>query len=444
MWVCIVNIRYLERLWHAEKDLGCMKILLPMVLNKAWDSWLTLDCNETISGSHEAFSSWVGISPLGQDVTSFVGDALEKTGVKQALGCSSLQETVSKTMVSLQHCVTGEAVNMELAIVGMPTWRRPYPESSFAGSQSNNDSTRDGDHGDRHIDSDQIDARKNDDDRLDRDDRGGSDDNDSRNGAHRDDASDIVDTNKVTPTRITMHDCWRLLNKMQAEQTDRLQDRTRIEAIADSLGPADVDYGLGAIDDYRGAPGSPPPRSPIATDDDDRNNRPSTPPPTKYKPAHLRGADTDHRTRRSPTRQQHACRADYRQNSDNEHSARSDRSNDRYEHANRSARSHDINDQRDSRSDRNARDDSDDARDDHHDLGSDRRFDGYDATRATHDVHDRRSCDNSDDYDDRGHHNDHSGGYSSRDDGHDGDCHSDYSDDHGDDCSDDCGSGYTD
>ena len=141
-----------------------------------------------------------------------------------------------------------------------------------------------------------------------------------------------------------------------------------------------------------------PSRPPIATDDDDRNNRPSTPPPTKYKPAHLRGTDTDHRTRRSPTRQQHARRADYRQNSDNEHSARSDRSNNRYEHANRSARSHDINDQCDSRSDRNARDDSDDARDDHHDLGSDRRFDGYDATRATHNVHDRRSCDNSDDY----------------------------------------------
>ena len=103
---------------------------------------------------------------------------------------------------------------------------------------------------DRHSDDDQIDARKNDDDRLDRNDRGGSDDNDSRNGAHRDDASDIVDANKFTPTPITMHDCVRLLNELENDRVARLQDQTRIEAITDSLGPADVDYILGVIDDY--------------------------------------------------------------------------------------------------------------------------------------------------------------------------------------------------
>eukprot|EP00930_Biecheleria_cincta_P000953 TRINITY_DN102131_c0_g1_i1.p1 TRINITY_DN102131_c0_g1~~TRINITY_DN102131_c0_g1_i1.p1 ORF type:complete len:779 (-),score=137.14 TRINITY_DN102131_c0_g1_i1:29-2365(-) len=126
MSVWLIMIRYLERLWTAERDLSCMHILLPMVLSKAYDSWLTLDCQENISSSHHDFCTWVGINPVGRSVTSFVGDALEKTGVKQALGCSGLQDAISKTMVSLQHCVTGEAQNMELAIVALPTWRRPF------------------------------------------------------------------------------------------------------------------------------------------------------------------------------------------------------------------------------------------------------------------------------------------------------------------------------
>jgi hypothetical protein len=58
--------------------------------------------------------------------------------------------------------------------------------------------------------------------------------------------------------------------KMQSDEAERRREAARIKFLVAGPPHADDDEALGSIADYRGAPGSPPPRSPIASDDDER------------------------------------------------------------------------------------------------------------------------------------------------------------------------------
>ena len=97
--------------------------------------------------------------------------------------------------------------------------------------------------------------------------------------------------------------------KMQSDEAERRREEARVKLLIAGPPHADDDEALGSIADYRGAPGSPPPRSPIASDDDERGR------------THI---DDSCRAHRSPTKQQLSRRAD--------HSTRTDHSDDHYEY----------------------------------------------------------------------------------------------------------------
>jgi hypothetical protein len=172
--------------------------------------------------------------------------------------------------------------------------------------------------------------------------------------------------------------------RMQSDKAERRREEARVKLLIAGPPHADDDEALGSIADYRGAPGSPPPRSPIASDDDERVR------------THIDDSRNAHKQRRNKERR---TEKRWYRIWDSKWVSEEEARQEDFDPYGLVEVEVDIEDNH--------------GRDDHHDLGSDRSFDGYDATRATHDVHDRRSCDNSDDYDDRGHHSDCSDDYSS-------------------------------